>query len=232
MTSGKDSYSGCTIPQSHCRCFDLLTEEEKGLLDAHSVRVTYRKGEMVCKQGALASHIMYMEYGLTKVFLDDGTNSLVLKIVPEGSMLGLTSVNMENNTYQYSAMTYVDSVIRQIDMRIFKTLVEQNAGFAREVISILGANSVQINARFFSMTHKQSYGRLADILLCMAERIFRKYQFELPLSRKDLAELTGLSAETVIRMLKKFNEEGLIHMDGKSINLLDPVRLRQISTVG
>ncbi len=210
----------------------MLTPEERQYLDNHSVKVTYRKGEMICKQGALATHIMYMERGLAKVFLDDGINSLVLKIVPDGNMLGLTSVNMDNNTYQYSSMTYIDSEIRQIDMHVFKQLLDQNSAFAREVINILGSNSVQINGRFFCLTHKQSYGRLADILLCLSERIFRKYQFELPLSRKDLAELSGLSPETVIRMLKKFNEDGLIRMEGKSFNLLDPIRLKHISEKG
>lgn len=228
----KENFSGCTISPHQCRCFELITEEEKELLDANSVRVTYKKGEIICKQGALATHIMYMENGLAKVFLDDGVNSLILKIIPEGNMLGLSSLNSENNTYQYSSMTYIDSEIRQIDMRVFQQVLNQNAAFSREVINILGANSVQINGRFFCITHKQSYGRLADILLCLSERIFRKYAFELPLSRKDLADLSGLSPETVIRMLKKFNEEGLIKMDGKRFTLLDPEKMKQISEKG
>lgn len=225
-------YSGCTISQHRCKCFEMLTEDERNLLDLHSVKVTYKKGEIICKQGSLASNILYMERGLAKVYLDDGVNSLVLKIIPDGNMLGLSSVNSSNNTYQYSAMAYIDSEIKQIDIRFFKQMLSQNAGFAQEVINILGSNSVQINGRFFCLTHKQSYGRLADILLCLADRIFQKYEFELPLSRKDLAELSGMSPETVIRMLKKFNDDGLIKMEGKSFSLLDPIRLKRISETG
>jgi CRP/FNR family transcriptional regulator, polysaccharide utilization system transcription regulator len=210
----------------------MLTLDESDLLELQSVRVKYKKGEIICKQGALASHIMYMEKGLAKVYLDDGLNSLVLKIIPDGNMLGLSSVNSDNNTYQYSAMAYIDSEIKQIDIRFFKQMLGQNPGFAREVINILGSNSVQINGRFFCLTHKQSYGRLADILLCLSERIFRKYDFELPISRKELAELSGMSPETVIRMLKKFNDEGLIRMEGKSFSLLDPIRMKRISETG
>jgi len=62
--------------------------------------------------------------------------------------------------------------------------------------------------------------------------VFKNPEFELPLSRKDLAELSGMSAETVIRMLKKFNEEGLIAMQGKSFKMKDPDRLRRISETG
>jgi CRP/FNR family transcriptional regulator len=227
-----DRFSGCTISPHHCRCFEMLTEEERVAMEAHSVKVIYKKGEIICKQGALASYIMYMEKGLAKVFLDDGVNTLVLKIIPDGNMLGLSTVNSENNTYQYSSMAYIDSEIKQIDIRFFKQILSQNASFAQEVINILGSNSVQINGRFFCLTHKQSYGRLADILLCLSERIFRQYEFELPLSRKDLAELSGMSPETVIRMLKKFNDDGLIRMDGKSFTLVDPIRLKRISETG
>jgi len=210
----------------------MLTTEEKNMLEENSVRVKYKKGEIICKQGAMASHVMSMEKGLAKVYIDDGVNSLVLKVIPDGNMIGLSSVNNDNNTYQYSAMAYIDSEIRQIDIRFFKTLLGRNPAFAQEVINILGSNSVQINSRFFCLTHKQSYGRLADILLCISERIFKTYEFELPLSRKDLAELSGMSPETVIRMLKKFNDEGLIRMDGKYFSVLDHVRLRTISETG
>ena len=51
-------------------CFDLLTQEEKELVDTRSVLVNYKKGEMVCKQGSFASHIMYLEKGLVKIYLE------------------------------------------------------------------------------------------------------------------------------------------------------------------
>jgi len=48
-----------------------------------------------------------------------------------------------------------------------------NTEFAKEVIEILSSNSVQVNGRFFCLTHKQSFGRLADIILCLSQRIFK-----------------------------------------------------------
>jgi CRP/FNR family transcriptional regulator len=80
--------------------------------------------------------------------------------------------------------------------------------------------------------HKQAYGRLADILLCLSDRIFKTQEFELPLSRQDLAELSGMSQETVIRLLKKLDEEGLIRMEGKNFTVLDYNRLKRISETG
>jgi CRP-like cAMP-binding protein len=225
-------YTGCTISTEPCRCFEKLTPEQKKYLDDNSVIISYKKKEVICKQGSFVSHVMFVEEGLTKVFLDNGENSLVLKIIPGGNLLGLSSLSEGQNTYQYSAMAYVDTIIKQIDVKVFREMLSINSEFAKEVIEILSANSVQIYGRFFCLTHKQAYGRLADILLCLSDRVFNNPEFELPLSRKDLAELSGMSAETVIRMLKKFNEEGLISMDGKSFKMMDPDRLRRISETG
>ena len=157
---------------------------------------------------------------------------MILKLIPSGNLLGLTSLSEDYNTYQYSAMAYVDSQVQQIDIKAFRELINRNSVFAKEVIDILSSNSVQIYNRFFCLTHKQAYGRLADILLCLSDRIFKTAEFELPLSRKDLAELSGMSQETVIRMLKSFHDDGLIRMAGKNFTVLDYEKLKHISETG
>jgi CRP/FNR family transcriptional regulator len=225
-------FSACTLSFHQCKCFEKLTPEQKKFLDANSVRIKYRKGEIICKQGGFVSHVIFLEKGLAKVFLENGTNALVLRITPDHNFLGLSSVSEVHPYFPYSAMTYVDSEIRQIEVNAFRTLMEQNFEFTKEVIEILSSNSLQIYGRFFCFTYKQAFGRLADILLCLADRIFRASEFDLPLSRKELAELSGMSSETVIRMLKEFNDEGLIRMDGRFIEVLDYERIKQISETG
>ncbi len=225
-------FSGCTLSMHQCRCFEKLTPGELEFLEARSVRIKYKRGEMICKQGGFVSHVMYMEAGLAKVFLDNGVNSLVLRIIPDGNFLGLAAISEEQGTFPYSGLAYVDSEIRQVDIHAFRQLIRQNNDFAREIIDILAANSIQIYGRFFCLTYKQAFGRLADILLCLADRIYKDTVFDLPLTRKELAELSGMSPETVIRMLKEFNDEGLIILDGKSFKIADYTRLKKISETG
>ena len=73
---------------------------------------------------------------------------------------------------------------------------------------------------------------MADILMCLSERIFKSLEYELPLSRNDLAELTGMSTESVIRLVKEFKDDSIIEVSGKNMKILDPERLRKISTIG
>ena len=210
----------------------MLSQEEHDFLFSNSVLVKFDKQEIIYKQGGLVSNILMVESGLVKVYIENENNLLVLKIVTAGNLLGLTSLSEKNNTYQYNAMAYVDSVIRQIDINAFRKVVKQNATFAKEIIDMLNSNSIQINGRFFCLSHKQSFGRLADILLCLSERVFKEQDFELPLSRKELAELTGLQPETVIRLLKQFTTDGLIKIDGKRMSILDFNSLHEISEKG
>ncbi len=113
-------FSGCTISSYDCKCFELLTPEEQQLINENSVRISYNKGEMICKQGGFVSQIMYVEKGLAKVFIENGGNSLLLRITPDGSFIGLSAVSDEFSTFPYSARVYVDTVIRQIDVSTFR----------------------------------------------------------------------------------------------------------------
>ena len=228
----KNSYTSCCISRRKCNCFNILSKEDLDLLFSTSVLVKYSKQEIIYKQGGMVSNIMIVESGLVKVFLENESNVLVLKIMTAGNLLGMTSISEKINTYQYNAMAYVDSVIRQIDINIFRSLVGKNPGFAKAIIDMLNSNSIQINNRFFCLSHKQSFGRMADILLCLSERVFEESEFDLPLSRKELAELTGLKSETVIRLLKQFSDEGIIQMDGKKITIKESQQLKNISEKG
>ena len=94
-----ERFSGCTLSFHQCKCFEKLTPEQKVFLEANSVSIRYRRGEMICKQGGFVSHVMYMEKGLAKVFLENGSNSLVLRIIPDGSFLGLASISEEYSRF-------------------------------------------------------------------------------------------------------------------------------------
>lgn len=231
-TSEAKGITQCSIFDFNLSWYELLTDEEKNLIDAHSVSINFKKGETVCKRGAFASHIYFLEEGLVKVYLEERNKNLILTLFTKNNLLGLSSVFEGNNKLPYSVSTYTDSRVRMIDIQIFRLLLQKNPEFSYRIINLLNEKTSQIYGRFFSLTQKQLHGRLADILLCLSNRIFKSKSFELPLSRADLGDLTGMSTESVIRMMKEFKDDGLIDMHCKSIELLDVARLERISEFG
>ena len=224
--------SSCTVAHHNDECFDYLTEDQKKLIEEKQRILRYKKGEIITKQGVFASHVLFLFEGLVKVYYESNQESLILKILGPGNLIGLTSLLKNENIFQYTTSAYIDSTLRLIDINLFKQFIETNGKFASEIINILSENSNQINSRFFCMTHRQSYGKLADLLLCLAGRIFKTSVFKMNLTRKELAELAGMSTESVIRILRKFQEDKLITITGKTFKIIDPAGLQSICDHG
>lgn len=232
MATNETLRTSCTVDTAHCECFDFLTEKQRIKLEESMVTVEYEKGEVIAKQGSFASHVIFLCEGLLKVYYESKREKLILKIVGPGSLVGLTSLTGDKQVFNYTASAYVDSVAKLVPAEIFNEMIENNGRFAARIISILSENTNQINGRFFCLTHRQSYGKLADILLCLAGNIFKKQRFELLLTRRELAELAGMSTESVIRILKKFQDDGYIEIEGKTFFLKNPGELQRICDHG
>jgi CRP/FNR family transcriptional regulator, polysaccharide utilization system transcription regulator len=224
--------NSCTISTSGCGCFQKLNQEELLLFEQNQVTVHYKKGEIICKQGTIAPHVIFLTKGLVKAYIEGLSDNLVLKIISSGKFVALSSLLDSTNTFLYSSMAYVDSEAQLIDAKIFRQVMRKNAEFATELFNIQSANKAQIYGRFFCMTKKQSYGRLADIILCLCDNVFENSSFELELSRREIAELSGMTQESVVRIIKKFKEEKLITTEGKMIKILNFDKLSQISRTG
>ena len=224
--------TSCTVVNINKSCFDFLTEEEKELIEQKQVTVEYKKGEIIAKQGTFTTHILAISEGLAKVYYEENNKSLILRIAAPGSLIGLTSLPLKQNVFQYTASAYINTTVKLIEIDIIRKLILENGQFATAIVDILCGISIQKNGRFFCLTHRQSYGKLADIILCLAGNIFKQDEFDLALSRKELAELSGMSTESVIRTLKNFQEDGLIEMTGKTFKVIDPEGLFKICQLG
>lgn len=212
-------------------CFSTLSKEQLEILEQNTTDVHYNKGEIVVKQGTKANNILYLTEGLLKVGMRNGDNHLILSIKPPNHFIALEAL-YGTEYHPYSITAIEDSMLHFIDLDIFKEVCNNNPQFSNELLRVINTNAVTVYNRMFSLTQKQLHGRLADILLCLSSRIFKKDSFDLPLSRKDLAALTGMAPESVIRILKEFKNDKLLNTRGKQIEILNPKLLKKISDVG
>ena len=224
--------NSCSIGTNQLECLDLLSEEEYAYLQSKMVDVTYQKGEVICKQGSFISHIMVLREGLVKTYIEGQSENLVLQIFSPVNVVGLSNLYEGNSVLQHSTQAYVESRLSLIEINAFRHLLRTNAVFASKMISLMAEYSLTINGRFFCLTQKQTYGRLADLLLCLSNRVYKNYRFPLHLSRKEIAELAGMSIESIARIITKFKSDGLIEISCDQIILLDPEKLEMISKTG
>ena len=212
-------------------CFEHLTNEELELINSNRVELQYKKGEIICKQGAFANNILHIPEGFAKIYIEHNNKNLILKIVSSKDLISLPSL-FNYNIFHYSVATVTDSYVCSINISAMVSLIRSNSKFAETVISLVNKNTVQYFDRFISLTQKQSHGRIADALLHLSDDVFYNDEFHLPITRKDLAELTGMSTENVIRILKELNSDRIISLESKSIKIISKELLNKLSEFG
>jgi len=79
---------------------------------------------------------------------------------------------------------------------------------------------------------RQLNGKLANTLLYLNRDEFKEVDIFSYISRKDLAELSGMSMESVVRILSEFRDEKIIEIKGKKIEIMDLERLKIINQRG
>ena len=222
----------CQACTNKLSCFRRLNDSELELFDENRLEVVYNKGETIIKQGSFASSIFFLKKGLIKLYIE-GKNkkNLIISIVPEGNWIGLPSL-FGDPIFHYTAVAYEESTICLIDMEMFRKFSLENAKFSAEVIHIINQSTIESYDRFFSISQKNIPGRFADLILHLYERIYKKEKFTFPLSRRDFADLASISIESLSRVIKEFNNDKIIKMQGKEIEILDLQLLQRISENG
>jgi CRP/FNR family transcriptional regulator len=222
----------CLLCNNKSECFKQLNENELAYADSNRAEISYRKGEMVAKQGNFYTHILYLQSGMVKVYkeLPDGSN-LILSIFGVGSLIGLPFL-FKNQILDYSVSALKDTTICSINRATFEKLIRENGRFATEVVNQLNYCNIYNYDRLVSLTHKQLNGRFADTLLYLSRVVYKANPFILTLSRKDLAEYTGVSVMSIIRAIKDFKKDGIIDINGNKVEILDFNQLERISKTG
>ena len=224
--------ANCNECNSKSPLFSLLRPEELDLLNQDRFEVSFRAGEMIFKQGSASTHALMLNTGMAKLYLEghNGRN-LILKIVKPVQMFGGPGIFLDQRNY-YSAAAIEDCTVCFINVKNFKSAVRSNPDFAEKFIEMINRNSIFTFGRFMDLTQKQMPGRVADALLYLSEDIYESSHFEIHLSRQDLADMTSLSKESFIRILKEFKDEGIIKMNGDVIEIIKPGSLKKISQFG
>jgi len=213
-------------------CFQKLSEEELAFINEKKTQIFYLKGETIFKQGAFAPHVLFVNHGLVRVYLQTGTNKqLNLRIARKGDFVAFSSVFGEN-IYNYSAVTLVDSAICMIDKSALKQLLMQNHDFALELTSRNYSNERRYLEIIGNISYKQMRGKLASALLYLAEEEFKSENLFQFLTRQDIADFASITIESAIKFLKEFEREGIIQLDRKNIDILNREELLLISKNG
>ena len=220
-----------------CNCsmksslFCLLKDDEMEMINHTKKRVRFRAGEVIVKQGVPMSHVISFNEGLAKVYIEASNNrDFILQFIKPTQFLGGPGIFVDHIHY-FSVSAVMDSAVCFIDIGVFKRILRENVRFAEAFMENQSKATIYNYDRFVSLTHKNMPGRIADALLYLHDHIFNSNGHIISISRQDLADLTGMSKDSVIRTLKDLCEEKLIETTQQDIRILAKEKLNRISEI-
>lgn len=210
----------------------FLTDEEINTIERASVRLTFKKGETIIKQGGQSTHVAYLEKGIVKFNFENELNkNLILAIVSSPKILGGANLFYQNNNL-FSIVAIETCEVILIEANAVLELLQQNAQFSFTLLQITSEMFKKTIVNFVSLASKHKEGRIADIIIHLAGNVYHSNTFQLSLTRKELAEFASCSSENVIMTLSRWQKESVIKCTGKLLEILDIEKLKLISKNG
>jgi CRP-like cAMP-binding protein len=212
--------------------FSYLDEQSIDQLCDHKEEQSFRKGEIINHEGEKITNFKYLKSGLVKLYRrTPGGDEQVITITRPFEFVSNMSIFSEER-YQYSVSALEDSVVCTVDLAFIKELFLRNGSFAMGLLTKISMINDKIIRQTLDIRQKNLIGRVAFVLLYFTNEIYNSRVFDLPVSRKEIADYIGMSTANVIRTLSDFKKEGIIRIFGKTIEVVDLTRLEVISRRG
>ncbi|RUT79907.1 Crp/Fnr family transcriptional regulator [Ancylomarina longa] len=227
-----DHCKNCTDCNMRIPLLSLLSQSELDELNANRFEVKFKSGETIFKQGTSATHLIILTSGLAKLYVEGVQDKqLIIRIIRPWEVIGQASLYFDNrHHYSIAALDEVTACFLEIES--FKKAIRSNSDFAEEFIKMSTQRGIFSFDKMVSLSQKQMHGRIADGLIYLSNRIYESLDFYIHLSRQDIADLTGMSKDSAIRILKELHNEKIIILDGRNVKILDFGHLERISETG
>lgn len=221
----------CSNCSEKCDIYKANALNNNGPFQLKSIRGTYRKRDLICKQGTKVSHAMYVLKGKAKMLIEGHhRKNIILNIIGPGNYIGLLSY-FEPVDYCYTVIALEDMEICLLEIQTIKELYQSDHHLFTTLNQALSHASVSIMKKIISLNQKTIRARLAECLLYLSG-LNGHDSINLNLTRKELGEMCGMSEENIVRLLKNFREEKIIQIEGRKVDFLNKSILTRISENG
>lgn len=139
-------------------------------------------------------------------------------------------ISFKNNTpHQETAIAIEDTQLFGISILDFNELLNKNHEVSLELIELLAEDLSAVKEQLLQMAYGTVSKKTAATILKFVEKINRKPEDPIKISRNDLASVAGIATETLIRALTDFKKLGIIKAEGRNIKVVDIQKLKNIT---
>ena len=202
-------------------------ELEEILREARSSR--HAKNTAIFAQGEDAHSFFLLLHGHVRAAKTTPTGEqIVVRYVAPGETFGL-AMAIGLTQYPATATAVDDSIVLAWPTGTWPRLVQKFPALATNTLQTVGSRLQESHTRMLEMSTQQVEQRVAHALLRLAKQSGRKLdhgvEIDFPISRQDIAQMTGTTLHTVSRILSGWEQAGLIESGRQRIVLREPHKI-------
>jgi len=213
--------------------FAGLPARELEALAAAARDDTYRAREYIFMEGDPARWLCLVMTGRVKIVRHSRTGKdVVLELLGPGEVFGGVAV-IEKRPYPAAAQAVELTSVLKIPAEALIPATERHPGIIKEMALMIGRRLRDAHDSVKALSVDSVEARLAAALLRLAERdgTRTKAGLELPfhLTRQSLADMTGTTVETAIRIMSRWLKDRLVIDEGGRLLIADKTALGEIA---
>lgn len=166
----------------------------------------------------------------TTILSEEGEEQVTGFHLP-GEILGLDAIN--GSQHPCNAIALETTSVCEIPFDGLEDLATKIPGLQHTLLRVMSKEIFEDQEMLYAVAKRTAEERLAIVLLSFSERFGRRglstRQFRLAMSRTDLSNYLGLAPETMSRLFKRFQDQGLLSTEGKEVILEDMDALRDLA---
>jgi CRP-like cAMP-binding protein len=192
----------------------------------------FETNAVIFRQGDACDRFWLVHTGRVKIVRhEEAGREVILEIIPQGEVFGGATIFLPEQPATAQALTEAETL--SLSAPAYAQFLRDHPLVALKLIRMLGMR-LQSLMEMNTLAGERVERRLAHILLKLASRSGRPdpegVLITAPFSRQDLADMSGTTLETAIRIVSRFRADGLLKTRrGGYIVLLDEARLRHIA---
>ncbi len=190
-------------------------------------------GETLFEQGDAAVAFYVLLTGRMKIAqVTVEGHQVIIRYIAPGEVFGAVPLFTDSG-YPAAAIAVVDSTAARWDRAATRRLMERHPRITANALAIVGARLQHLQDRYRELATERVEQRVARAVLHLAQKAGRRVeegaQIEFPVSRQDIAEMTGATLYTVSRILSAWEQDGWLDGGRQHIVIRKPQALTAIA---
>lgn len=209
--------------------FQDLTDQQMGHVEEMTVMTRCQQGRLIYAQGETVEALFLLKRGKVHIYrLSPDGRKLLLAVAGPGTLFGnmaFTGTSMQDAF----AEAVEDSVLCVMSRDDIEQLVREFPSVGIRLLDKLSRRVQELEARLEEGLLRDMTSRVAAALLRLRER---QGSDRVAITHQELADNLGTYRETVTVTLGELRDRGIVSLQRRRIDILDPGALMQIVAVG